>query len=329
MKNIGILGPGNIARRVAEGVLSSKKAKLYGVASRSLARAQEFAGRYGIENYYGSYLEMLENPEVELVYICTPNAFHYEQIKMCLSQGKHVICEKPMVKNEKQVRELFALAAKNGCFLMEAEKTMFTPLNRKIKEMIAEGCIGKLLSISARYCSEGTKGLKKEHWVLQKEMGGCTYDIGVYPICISHFYAESRIREFQVEAVRNHKYGCDFGMEADIFYENGIYGSVRSNWFYQAKDKGKAILAGEKGYFEVPAYWKGDKAFLHKDGAIREIQVEMESDFEGEITHAIECIEAGLLESPVLGEKMSVDIIRIVEAVQIEKEEVNKCFKER
>ena len=316
MKNVGIIGLGNIANRVAKGVLCSKNACLYAVASRSVDNAKSFANKYGALNYYGSYEEMLNDPKVDLVYICTPNTLHYEQIKLCLSHGKHVICEKPMVKNEEQVRELFALARDRGCFLMEAEKTMFTPLNKKIKEMISEGVIGKLHTIRAQYCSDGLDGLSLDHWVLGEEFGGCTYDIGVYPICVAHFYADSNIKEFQTEPVKNPDFKCDFGMDADIFYENGIYANVRANWFYQAENKGKAVLVGDNGYFEIPAYWKGNKAYLHKDEQVAEIVVDMESDFEGEITHAIECIEAGLPESPVLGEKMSVEIIRVVEVVQ-------------
>ena len=316
MKNVAILGLGNIANRVAKGVLCSKKACLYSVASRNIDNAKGFADKYGAKNYYGSYEEMLKDSNVDLVYICTPNMLHYEQIKFCLSHGKHVICEKPMVKNEEQVRELFAFARKKGCFLMEAEKTMFTPLNKKIKKMIADGEIGKVHTIRAQYCSDGLDGLSLDHWVLGEEFGGCTYDIGVYPICASHFYATSKMKEFQTEAVRHPEYKCDFGMDTDIFYENGIYANVRSNWFYQAKDKGKAVLVGDKGYFEIPAYWKGNTAYLHKEGQVTEIVVDMESDFEGEITHAIECIEEGLMESPILGEEMSVEIIRVAEAVQ-------------
>ena len=327
MKNVGILGLGNIAKRVAKGVLCSKKACLYAVASRKIDNAKAFADKYGSQTYYGSYEEMLEDANVDLIYICTPNTLHYEQIKLCLSYGKHIICEKPMVKNEGQVRELFSLARKQGCFLMEAEKTMFTPLNKKIKEMIADGEIGKLHTIRAQYCSDGLDGLAQDHWVLGEDFGGCTYDIGVYPICVSHFYADAKMKEFQAEAVRHPEYKCDFGMDADIFYENGIYGCVRANWFYQAENKGKAVLVGEKGYFEIPAFWKGNKAYLHKEGVITEIEVDMESDFEGEITHSIECIEAGLLESSILGEEMSVEIIRVAEAVQKSLQKFECCCK--
>lgn len=315
MKNIGILGLGNIANRVAQGVLCSEKAMLYAVASRSGEKAKSFCEKYGAQVYYDNYEEMLRDPLVDIVYICTPNNFHYEQIKLCLKYNKHVICEKPMVKDEMQIRELFACAKEQGLFLMEAEKTMFTPLNKKIKEMLEEGVIGRLHTIKAQYCSDGLEGLPLDHWVLAEEMGGCTYDIGVYPICLAHFYAGADIRQLQAEAVKNDDFPCDFGMEADIFYENGIYASLRSNWYYQAKDKGKAILVGDKGHIEIPAFWKGKEAYLYREGEAVEIKMEMESDFEGEITHAIECIESGLPESPILGEEMSIRIIKVVVAV--------------
>jgi predicted dehydrogenase len=218
-----------------------------------------------------------------------------------------------MVANEEQVKAVFAEARKQGCFLMEAEKTMFTPLNVKMKQMIQEGIIGKLKAIRAEYSYAVLEDVESDHWVLGNEMGGSAYDIGVYPISFSHFFANDKMKELNVEKVSHPKYACDFGMQADILYENGVYGFLKTNWFYAPEHKGSAILAGEDGYLEVPAFWKGTKAYLHKDGEVKEITVEMESDFEGEVTHAAECIEKGLLESPVLGEAMSLEIIRVVE----------------
>ena len=87
MINIGILGPGNIAKRVAKGVNCSDKAALYAVASRDDNKAKKFAAEYGAEKAYGSYAEMLQDPKVDLVYICTPNAFLEEQIRLCFEYG--------------------------------------------------------------------------------------------------------------------------------------------------------------------------------------------------------------------------------------------------
>lgn len=316
MKNFGIIGLGNIAHRVAKGILCSPKADLYAVASRNEKNAKAFQKKYNAKKAYGSYEALLGDENVDIVYICTPNAFHYEQIMLCLSYGKHVVCEKPMVENEEQVKALFEEARKRGCFLMEAEKTMFTPLNTKLKAMIEDGVIGKLLAIRAEYSSEALRDTPEEHWVFGKTMGGCSYDIGVYPISFSHFFAGAKMRGLRTETIKHPQFPCDFGMQADIVYENGVYGFLKSNWLYTAEQKGSAVLAGEMGYIEVPIFWKGAKAYLHKDGKVEEISVEMESDFEGEVTHAAQCVEQGLLESPVLGEAMSAEIIRIVEEVQ-------------
>ena len=314
MLNIGIIGLGNIAKRVAGGINASKKAKLYAVASRDYEKAVAFRDVYGAEQAYGSYEEMLADPLVDLVYICTPNKFHYEQIKLCFSYKKHVICEKPMVETEKKVKELFIEAKKCGCFLMEAEKTMFTPLNVKLKEMIEEGVIGKLLSIRAEYSSDCLADLSNDHWVLDEQFGGCAGDIGVYPISFAHFHAGASVKCAKTQAFSHPKFSCNFGLQSDVLYENGVYAFLQSHWFYTPEHKGSAILAGEKGYFEVPAYWKGNEAYLHQNGTMKKITVDMESDFEGEVTHAVECVEAGLLQSPLLNENMSLEIIRIVEA---------------
>ena len=314
MINIGILGPGNIAKRVAKGVNCSKKANLYAVASRDYEKAKRFAEEYGAEKAYGSYVEMLQDPNVKMVYICTPNSFHEEQIRLCFEHGKHVICEKPMVQTEEKVKQLFKKAREQGCFLMEAEKTMFTPLNRKLNEMIQEGVIGKLLTIKAEYSSDCLADVSDDHWVLDENYGGCAGDIGVYPISFSHYFADENMKELKVQSFKHSDYKCNFGMQADVVYKNGVYAFLQSHWFFTPENKGCAILAGETGYIEIPAYWKGNKAYLHKNGKIEEITVDMESDFEGEITHAAECVKQGLLESPVLGEQKTCEIIRIVEA---------------
>ena len=316
MKNIGIIGLGNIAHRVAKGVIYSENATLYAVASRDIQKSEAFAKKYSVNKYYGSYEELLSDKNVDLVYICTLNQMHFEHICLCLSHHKHVICEKPMVSDEEQVKQLFAMARKNHCFLMEAEKTMFTPLNVKLKSMILDGVIGNLRSIKASYCSITSGTLPDSHWVFDPAFGGASYDIGVYPISFAHFFADANARVIQAQPVYHPPYECDFGMNADVLYENGIYGFLQCNWLYSLPQKGSAILAGDLGYIEIPAFWKGNKAYLHKDGEVTEISVDMKSDFTGEITHAVECIENGLLESPVLGEEMSRRIIRLVEYVQ-------------
>ena len=311
MVNFGIIGLGNIAQRVAKGILCSSKAKLYAVASRDKENAEKFKEKFFAEVAYDSYEDLLNDPKVEVVYICTPNYLHYDQIMKCLLHKKHVVCEKPMVENEQQEKEVFAKAREMGCFLMEAEKTMFTPLNVKLKQMVENGVIGKLHAIRAEFSFDVLKDVDADHWVLGKEMGGSAYDIGVYPISFSHFFADSKVSEFETQKLPHPKFPCDFGMQSHVRYENGVDAFLQSNWYYTPEHKGCGILAGAEGYIEIPAFWKSNKAYLHKNGSVEEISVEMESDFEGEVSHAASCIEKGLIESPVLGEEMSLQIIRI------------------
>ena len=95
MKNIGIMGLGKISHRVAKGIAYAHNAQLYAVASRNIANAQDFQKQHPCPKAYGSYEELLHDPQVDMVYICTPNYLHYTHIMACLQHHKHVVCEKP------------------------------------------------------------------------------------------------------------------------------------------------------------------------------------------------------------------------------------------
>ena len=106
----GILGAGGIAELMGKTIAGLSDVASYAVASRDLSRARAFAQRHGIQNAYGSYEEMLSDPALDLVYIATPHSHHYEQIKLCLAYGKHVLCEKAFTINVAQAEEVLALA---------------------------------------------------------------------------------------------------------------------------------------------------------------------------------------------------------------------------
>lgn len=312
MLNIAIMGLGYIAQRVAQGIIHSNNSKLYGIASRDIKKAKNFALHYEVQEIYGSYEEMLQNPKIDLVYICTPNTLHVEHIKMCLSFHKHVICEKPLCSSSEEIISLFAYAKEKRCFLMEAEKTIFTPLNQQIKKMIESGVIGNLKMIDASYCDQMEFiDYDKNRWNFDARSGGSLFDVGVYPICFANYYAHSDIKKSHVIKTKNHNLPCDFNSCAIIQYENGVLASIRSSWDVKAKNRG--TLYGEEGYIEFENFWKNTKATLIKGSHQEEINVEMKSDFTGEIEHAINCIEEGLLESPMLGEQQSLQIMKVIE----------------
>lgn len=180
----GIIGPGKIARKFAVGLRAVKNAKLYGVASRNTESAEIFAKEFDVPFYYGSYEELVKNSEVDVIYIATPHSQHFNQTILCLQHHKAVLCEKPFAINLKQAKEMVGLARKNEVFLMEAMWTRFLPSIKKVKELIADGVIGKVKTIQADF---GFKSDFDPDWRLYNRAmgGGSLLDIGVYPLFLA------------------------------------------------------------------------------------------------------------------------------------------------
>ena len=152
MVKIAFMGVGGIAERMAPtltGMIFEGDQSIcrYAVAARELDRACRFAQKHGFEKAYGSYDEMLEDGEVDLVYIATPHSHHYEHIKKCLAHGKHVLCEKAFTVNAAQAREVLALAEEKRLLLTEAMWTRYMPSMKIIKEIMDSGEIGKPMTI--------------------------------------------------------------------------------------------------------------------------------------------------------------------------------------
>lgn len=132
--NLALFGAGTIAKKIAEAAAQNERLCLYAVASRKVENARAFADRYGIQQVFEGYDEMLSDNQIDLVYISTPTKFHYEHIKMCLLAGKNVICEKPFVETAEQAMELKQLAESRKLFLMDALWTMYMPIMDKLSE---------------------------------------------------------------------------------------------------------------------------------------------------------------------------------------------------
>lgn len=314
MIRVGIIGLGSIAQRVAAGVTFAEHATLQAVASRDYAKAVAFKERFDAVVAYDSYQKLMEDERVDMVYICTPNALHYEHIHMALAHHKHVLCEKPFVSTMKQLEECFLYAKQQHCFLMEAEKTLFTPLNEKLKTMVEEGQIGRLQYIEASYGYQLDKQkVGDDFWGYRKEDGGCMYDVGVYPLCYANYFADASIENMQCMKEDASRGYTQFA-QVLLKYENGVKASVRSAWNMKMINVG--YLYGDEGVIITENFWKNTSAKLIKDGVSTSIEVTMKSDFSGEIDHAAKCIEAGWLESPILNQAASTEIMRVLEFVK-------------
>lgn len=142
----GILAAGTIAAKFAGTVnaMRDEGEELVAVGSRSAEKAQQFAEKHGIPGAYGSYEELVSDPDVEAVYIATPNNMHYSNALLCLNAGKNVLCEKPFTTSAADAANLYRIAEEKGLFIMEAFWIRFLPLYEKLLEIIRSGEYGEL-----------------------------------------------------------------------------------------------------------------------------------------------------------------------------------------
>lgn len=180
----GILGPGWIAARFVAAVHKHTEQKVIAVGSRSLSRAAEFAQRHGIDATYGSYEELLADPQVDVVYVCTPHTEHLPNAIMVIEAGKHVLVEKPLGINAAQAREIAARSAAAGCFAGEAMWTRFLPKFDVLRQLIDNGALGEIRTVMADHGEFFTT----DHRIYRPALaGGPMLDLGSYPIAFAHW----------------------------------------------------------------------------------------------------------------------------------------------
>lgn len=177
----GFLGTGNIARAMASALQHVPGAKRCGVASRLQETAQAFATEFGFDRAYGGYDALMADPDIEIVYIATPNGLHKENILAALAAGKHVLCEKPMTLSVGDSEQCFAAARAAGRFLMEAFWTAFFPAMRKAIEIVRSGEIGTPRHFTANFVS--FRSPETHPNLFDPALGGgARNDLGIYPV---------------------------------------------------------------------------------------------------------------------------------------------------
>ena len=177
----GVMGTAYIFERdTARGMQLAESCERTAIAGRSLEKAEQFKEKYGFARAYGSYAELLEDPEIEAVYIALPNHLHYEWTIRALEHGKHVLCEKPLAPSKAEAEEMFRCAERNHVTLMEAFAYQHSPYVAAIQREIASGAIGEIQYIEAALITSDY--LNTNIRMRRETLGGCTYDLGVYPL---------------------------------------------------------------------------------------------------------------------------------------------------
>lgn len=309
--NWAILAPGIIANSMAKAITETakknSKIKPYAVASRDKTRGEEFASKWGFEKAYGSYEELFNDPDVDIIYIANPHAFHFDSVMQALKAKKHILCEKPAGCNIGQLNAMIDLAKKNNLFFMEAMWTAFNPCINQIVKTINEGTIGKVKHIDSRFCNRIPYDPENRLYAPYKA-GGALLDLGIYNIYFAMKIAGTTKIINHDSTVRLLD-GVDVWNSVNMTFENGI-----TTGFQSAADMPSgsnthdAIIFGEKGFITVQNFFMAQKAQVHlytnEWGNENKVAFDIDCPFdvngyEYEMITATECILNGKTECDV------------------------------
>jgi len=289
---VGVMGLGSIFHRVMKGFDRAENCELYAVAARDAERARAEAERYGAKKAFGSYEELAECPDVDLIYIATPHNFHREQTLMCLEKGKHVLCEKAFAMNGTEAREMAAMARDKGLFLMEAMWTRFLPAIKYLKAMHDAGELGQIRHIAAdfAYASE----YDPESRIYAPGMGGgALMDVGIYPLSICEYILGAH-DSMQVNCVKAPS-GVDARTVMQLGYADGATAQLMSG--IDVNGTSMMTIYADKATVVVPDFWHATKLIVN--GNVIEFPAENEGHHY-QFDHAAEMIAEGKTESDVM-----------------------------
>ena len=294
----GVVGPGRIAERVVEDFAVVDGARAVAVASRSLARAEDFAARHGIERAYGSYGEILADAEVDVLYVATPHPQHAPIALAALRAGKALLVEKAFTATSAGAAEVVELARSTGTFVMEAMWTRFQPAVVRLRELVAEGAIGEVRMVQADLGVQ--RDFDPEDRLFALELGGgALLDLGVYVVS----FAQLLLGPPDTVTATGSRFPTGVDAEASILlgYEDGRSAALMTSLRHALP--GQARVYGTRGWIDVlPRFHHPQTIVLHRTGAEPETitRPQLGGGYSHELLEVGECLRAGRTESSVM-----------------------------
>jgi predicted dehydrogenase len=263
----GMVGLGDIAHSFVE-AFSQEQSSIHAVASRTLEKAVTFAQDFQIPNAYGSYEELLADPEIDIVYIAVPNRQHFAHIKAALTAGKHVLCEKAITVSQDELQQVMRLAEENNLILAEAMTIFNMPLYQELHHLIDSGRFGKLKMIQAPFGSY--KEPDPTNRFFNPDLGGgALLDIGTYAVSFARWFLTSQP---QVIASTMVPFSTGVDEQSVTILQNKEKELATISLSFQAKLPKQGIVAFEEAYLIIDNYPRADKALIHfNDGTTETI----------------------------------------------------------
>jgi predicted dehydrogenase len=317
MKTIkwGIIGTGMIASTFATALNSLDNTQLSAVASRDLNRAKEFAERFHIKTTYGSYEELVKDPEIDVIYIGTPHTEHKAHAELCILNGKAVLCEKPFTLNQKETQYIIDLAKKHNVFIMEAMWTKFLPTTKVVKNWIKDKIIGdvKYFNVSFGFQMK----FDGEHRLFKPSLaGGALLDVGVYPIAYV-IHMMDKLPDEVVSCAYLGKSNVDEINSITFRYNEGVIATINSA--ITANTGNDAIIIGDKGKIVVPYFWTAESAEVYDEHGNLVDAFLLPFTSNGYVYEAEEvnsCLREGKKESDMIPLRDTLDIVKIMDGIR-------------
>ena len=313
----GILGCGRIARKFASDLTLVQDAQLMAVAARTLETAETFAREFPAPHVHGSYEALVNDPDVDVIYIATPHALHHEQTLYCLEHKKAVLCEKAFALNLRQAKEMVDYAKKKKVFLMEALWSKFLPQYQKLQDLIASGQLGEIMNVLVNFGFIPQAPIPPRLYDPALG-GGSLLDIGIYNV----FFALSILgRPDTIEAsMTPTPQGVDQQCAALFKYKNGamaqLFSSLSSNLSTEADVGGTKSRVRLTSRFYAPS--AHIELFTGREDSRQMIPVAKESGagYQYEARHVGECLRKGWIESPVMTHSDSLLIMETMDRIR-------------
>lgn len=315
MFRIGIIGAGWIADKMAQAIAPVADIEINAIASRSIEKAEEFARTHNIPKAYGSYEDMVRDPEIDLVYIATPHSHHYEHSMLCIEHGKHVLVEKAFTANAGQAEKLIEAAREKGLFITEAIWTRYMPMSHKVKEIMESGIIGEPRIITATLCYMMEH---KERIVRADLCGGALLDLGVYVLNFARMYFGTDI----VKTVTNCHVGpagMDMHECISLSFADGRMANLQAGALCLNDRQG--IISGTEGYIRIDNVNCPEVIEVYRNYELVERIVrpsDMINGYEYQVYESIRCIQAGLAESPMMPHHETISIMKQMDELRKE-----------
>lgn len=310
----GILGAGGIAHKFAADFCSAvTNGELCAVASRNFDKAGQFANKYNITNIHGNYESLVADKDIDIIYIATTHNFHYNHILLCLNNGKHVLCEKPITLNAKELDKVAQLAGQKKLFIMEAMWTRFLPTILQAQQWAQQGLIGDIEVIQANFGIDFPYNPQGRLYNINLA-GGALLDIGIYILTIADVFAQSDIETIDIVG-KIGETGIDEQVGLQIVFKN----KIKAQLFTSIKSRmiNHACIYGPKGYIEISDFWMTKQARLVSNNYNTEyIDKTPEMGYNHEAQAVGDCILKGLTQCPQMPIAYSQRILTIMDKIR-------------